>query len=253
VKVLIMARSSDTSLAALRAQVLASGGGVYYPLHLDAGPVGDRAGLGGGHARGAVGRAVHRAEPARAARAEPAAARLGQAEPGRIALGSGGALDGSGVGIAVLDSGIDFRHTNFQRPDGSTRVAGTVDFVSMRKSFADGGWRVGNDYTPSLTSSIDGTKYWQGDPQLKSTANDPDPYGHGGVAGAAAGNGAYQAPNSSGIATGAALWDVRVLDERGVGEMADVLAGVDWVLQRARLAGIRVMNISLGVTAWSRT
>jgi subtilisin family serine protease len=155
------------------------------------------------------------------------------------------------VGIAVLDSGIDFRHRNFLRPDGSSRVAVAVDFVSMRRSFVDGGWRVGNDYSPSTTASIDRTKYWQDGPQLAPKANNPDPYGHGSiVAGMAAGSGAYQSPNSSGIATGATLWDVRVLDERGLGEMADVLAGVDWVTQRARLAGIRVMNVSLGVTAW---
>ena len=41
------------------------------------------------------------------------------------------------------------------------------------------------------------------------------------------------------------LYDVRVLDERGVGTVADLLVGIDWVLQRSRLHNIRVMNLSL--------
>ena len=36
-----------------------------------------------------------------------------------------------------------------------------------------------------------------------------------------------------------------VLDERGVGTVADLLVGIDWVLQRSRLHNIRVMNLSL--------
>jgi subtilisin family serine protease len=51
------------------------------------------------------------------------------------------------------------------------------------------------------------------------------------------------------MAPAADLYDVRVLDERGVGNMADVLAGIDWVIQRARLANIRVMNLSLGAAS----
>ena len=250
VKVLIMARSTDTSLALLRAQVLASGGGVYYRFI-------SMQGLSATLPASAVATIAARSDvlyvvPNRPAmRLQSVLQRAsGQADLA-ASLGTAAGVDGAGVGIAVLDSGIDFRHRNFLRPDGSSRVAGAVDFVSMRRSFVDGGWRVGNDYSPSTTASIDRTKYWQDGPQLAPKANNPDPYGHGSiVAGMAAGSGAYQSPNSSGIATGATLWDVRVLDERGLGEMADVLAGVDWVTQRARLAGIRVMNVSLGVTAW---
>jgi hypothetical protein len=250
VKVLIMARSTDTSLASLRAQVLASGGGVYYRFI-------SMQGLSATLPASAVATIAARSDvlyvvPNRPAmRLQSVLQRAsGQADLA-ASLGTAAGVDGAGVGIAVLDSGIDFRHANFRRPDGSSRVAGAVDFVSMRKNFVDGGWRVGSDYSPSTTASIDGTKYWQDGPQLAPKANNPDPYGHGSiVAGMAAGSGAYQSPNSSGIATGATLWDVRVLDERGLGEMADVLAGVDWVTQRARLAGIRVMNVSLGVTAW---
>ena len=81
------------------------------------------------------------------------------------------------------------------------------------------------------------------------TAANPDPFGHGThVASIAAGSGAYQQPESGGIAPGATLFDIRVLDENGRGMLDDVLAGIDWVIQRAQLDGnnIRVMNMSLG-------
>ena len=65
------------------------------------------------------------------------------------------------------------------------------------------------------------------------------------MASIAAGRGGYQTPDSTGVAPGATLYDVRVLDERGVGTVADLLVGIDWVLQRARFHNIRVMNLSL--------
>src|SRR5262249_14676712 len=78
----------------------------------------------------------------------------------------------------------------------------------------------------------------------------PDPYGHGThVASVAAGAGDYQAPDSTGIAPAASLYDVRVLDEKGRGNMADVLAGIDWVVQRAKTSNIRVINMSLGASS----
>ena len=86
--------------------------------------------------------------------------------------------------------------------------------------------------------------------KLAPKSADPDPYGHGShVAAVAAGAGNYQSPESGGIAPGADLYDVRVLDERGIGNMADVLAGIDWTMQRARQANIRVLNLSLGAAS----
>ena len=46
-----------------------------------------------------------------------------------------------------------------------------------------------------------------------------------------------------GVAPGARLWSVRVLDASGFGAYTDIAAGVDWVTARA--ATIRVANISL--------
>src|SRR5207253_2070807 len=65
------------------------------------------------------------------------------------------------------------------------------------------------------------------------------------VASIAAGSGAYQWPDTSGTAPNADLYDVRVLNENGVGNVADVIAGIDWVIQHARQLNIRVINLSL--------
>lgn len=47
-----------------------------------------------------------------------------------------------------------------------------------------------------------------------------------------------------GVAPGARLWAVRVLDARGSGSLSDVIAGIDWVTQNADK--IEVANMSLG-------
>ena len=41
------------------------------------------------------------------------------------------------------------------------------------------------------------------------------------------------------------LYDVKVLDDNGFGQLSDVLAGIDWVLYNAKTYNIRVMNLSL--------
>src|SRR6185436_4644359 len=70
----------------------------------------------------------------------------------------------------------------------------------------------------------------------------PDPYGHGThVASIAAGSAGYQWPDTSGVAPNADLYDIRVLDNNGVGNLADVIAGIDWVIQNSKLLNIRVM------------
>jgi subtilisin family serine protease len=53
-----------------------------------------------------------------------------------------------------------------------------------------------------------------------------------------------------GVAAGARLWAVRVLDSNGNGTVADVVRGVDWVTAHATT--IEVANLSLGVTGLSQ-
>ncbi|HYO63891.1 MAG TPA: S8 family serine peptidase [Pyrinomonadaceae bacterium] len=79
-----------------------------------------------------------------------------------------------------------------------------------------------------------------------------DPYGHGThVASVAASNGAVAQGAYSGLAGGARLVNLRVLDSRGRGTTSGLLAALDWVLtNRTNPAyNVRVVNLSLGMAA----
>ena len=65
------------------------------------------------------------------------------------------------------------------------------------------------------------------------------------MAAVAAGRDLKQAIDTTGIAPGANIYDVAVLDYNGFGQLSDVLAGIDWVIYHAREYNIRVMNLSL--------
>lgn len=73
-----------------------------------------------------------------------------------------------------------------------------------------------------------------------------DAYGHGTfVAGIIAGNGAYSNGRYVGIAPKANLLNVRVSDDQGMATEADVISGLQWVLQNKTRYNIRVVNMSL--------
>jgi subtilisin family serine protease len=134
------------------------------------------------------------------------------------------------------------------QPDGkTTRVKRAVDFLKVGDATAVGvkDWTPGVDASASLYPGSATMATYES--KIASDGTDrADLYGHGThVASVAAGRGAYQANDSSGIAPGANLYDVRVLDGRGLGQMSDVLAGIDWVIYHAKQYNIRVMNLSL--------
>jgi serine protease AprX len=113
---------------------------------------------------------------------------------------------------AVIDSGIDSAHLDL---DGG-KVLAFKDFV--------------NDPDPT-------------------DANDPAPYdddGHGThVAATIAGSGEAD-PRYRGVAPGAALVGVKVLDSQGDGFTSDVVAGIQWVVAHKDDYGIEAINLSLG-------
>src|SRR5439155_8689258 len=128
-----------------------------------------------------------------------------------------------------------------------TRVRQVLDFAGIGQTLADPAWTRGVDLSASVSVTLDGSKFTSA-LQLKQqpSLTLPDPYGHGThVAAAAAGSAAYQWPDTTGVAPNASLYDLRVLDDKGVGNLADVIAGIDWVTQHAKLLNIRVMNLSL--------
>ena len=122
-------------------------------------------------------------------------------------------LGGRGIGVAVIDSGID------QVGALRGRVLANFDFVD------------GRDGVP-----------------IPDDQND-DQYGHGThVAGLIAGqpSGFVDGGPYSGVAPDAYLVNLRVLGADGSGKTSDVIDAVDWVIAHGRRYGIRVINLSLG-------
>jgi len=121
-------------------------------------------------------------------------------------------IDGSGIGIAILDSGIDSSHHSFGAPGEQCRVIANLDFTG------------------------------------EGTYNDL--YGHGThVASIAAGSGHVADGAYTGIAPGANLINVRVLGAQGQGSASATIAGIDWCIQNKSTYNIKVLNLSLGTPA----
>ena len=135
------------------------------------------------------------------------------AEAGKAAALSAdrGVIDGSGVAVAILDSGIDANHAQFSPTTTGARIVASVDFTGENRT--------------------------------------DDPYGHGTFVAAAAAGGAGAGSEYTGIAPGASLVNVRVLNSAGQGTTETVLAGLDWVATHARQYNIRIVNMSLGTRA----
>ncbi|HEV7902423.1 MAG TPA: S8 family serine peptidase, partial [Pyrinomonadaceae bacterium] len=121
-------------------------------------------------------------------------------------------LDGTGIGIAVLDSGIDLGHRAFLNQNNKSRIALSRDFTGEGRT--------------------------------------DDPYGHGThVASIAAGNGRISNAEYIGIAPNAQIINLRVLNSKGQGTTSGLLAALDWVLANRTSYNIRVVNLSLGAPA----
>jgi serine protease AprX len=74
-----------------------------------------------------------------------------------------------------------------------------------------------------------------------------DDYGHGThVAGIIGGNGTRSSGGYTGVAPGANIVALKVLDSRGAGTTSDVIAALDWVRANHAAYNIRVVNLSIG-------
>lgn len=124
----------------------------------------------------------------------------------------GRVIDGEGVTIAVVDSGVDLNHPDFGAGRRKTRVR-SVDFVSRR-------------------------------------GRGMDRYGHGThVAGIVAGNGRAslgEPVSCAGTAPAARILNLRVLREDGVGYVSSVIRAIGYAIDNRHREGIRILNLSLG-------
>ena len=116
-------------------------------------------------------------------------------------------LTGKGIGIAIFDTGLG-KHPDLTLQN--SRLCAFVDTVNHRNDFYDD-----NGHGTHITGIIAGN-------------------GH-------ASNGKYEgiAPNSHFIM-------IKVLNQKGEGNIEDVLAGIRWLLAHYKEYNIRIVNISVG-------
>jgi serine protease AprX len=120
-------------------------------------------------------------------------------------------VDGSGVGVAIIDSGVTAWHDDISQ---TNRVAAFVDFV---------------DHAASAY----------------------DDFGHGThVAGIIAGNGYDSSGARSGIAPGAQLIVLKALAADGTGHVSDVIAALDYAVANKDALNIRVINMSIAAPVY---
>ncbi|TMH92149.1 MAG: hypothetical protein E6H47_03760, partial [Betaproteobacteria bacterium] len=118
-------------------------------------------------------------------------------------------IDGSGVTVAILDSGVA-ADADLVQP--ANRILASVNFADER-----------------LTS-------------------DPGGHGTH-IAGIIAGNGSRSGGEIIGVAPQANIVDVRVLGNTGRGRISSVVRGIEWVLAHRHDYNIRVINLSFGAPA----
>jgi serine protease AprX len=119
-------------------------------------------------------------------------------------------FDGSGVGVAIIDSGVAAWHDEI----GPNRIVHFVDFVARQSQPYD-------DYGH-------GTH----------------------VAGIIAGNGQTSGGNRRGIAPGAQLIVLKALDGAGDGNVSQVIAAVEYAVRHRRTYNIRIINLSVAAPVY---
>jgi serine protease AprX len=129
-------------------------------------------------------------------------------------------LDGAGVGVAIIDSGIAAWHDDLTYKGSNTKVK-----------------VVGGQRVTKFVDFVNG----------RLTAYDDN--GHGThVAGIIAGNGYDTYGARAGIAPAANLVSLKVLSDHGSGRISDVIAALDWVVANKAAYNIRVVNLSVGAS-----
>lgn len=138
---------------------------------------------------------------------------VSQTDPNLVSARASNHVDGTGVLVAVLDTGVDSKALGL----GNSKVVYRQDFT-----------------TPPVDGSC-------------SDGNNLDPFGHGThVASIIAGAPDARDPDIVGVAPGASIVDLRVLNCAGSGDMSQVAQALQWILDNQATYPIKVVNLSLG-------
>ncbi len=120
----------------------------------------------------------------------------------------GGNVD---VDVAILDSGVDSDHPDLNVAGGIRFYTITTGPPKNRGSFSDSNYEDDNGHGTHVAGTV--------------AALDND-YG------------------VVGVAPGARIWAVKILDASGSGYLSDIIAGLEWVVDNA--SNIEVVNMSIG-------
>ncbi len=140
--------------------------------------------------------------------AASAADQVRAGSPGLLGVGAIPGVTGQGIGVAVIDSGVN------PHPALKNKIIANVSLVTGDSSYLDA--------------------FGHGTHVAGIIA---------GLGGAAAG---VTSLYTGGIAPGANIINVRVLGADGTGFSSDVIAGIDWAIANRTVYNIRVLNLSLG-------
>lgn len=170
-------------------------------------------------------------------------------------------LFGQGILVAVIDSGVDYMHSDFRNADGTTRILALWDQTipgdgteveaggTVYQNLPPDGYRIGTEYTRERINAAlaEGAA---GERIVPSR----DLSGHGtGVLGIAAGNGRASGGRYRGVASRSELLVVKLGNPRqgaqGFPRTTELMQGVDYVLRRAQELRMPVaVNLSFGNT-----
>jgi serine protease AprX len=140
--------------------------------------------------------------------AAAAADQVRAGSPGLLGIGGIPAVNGQGIGVAVIDSGVN------PHPALKNRIVANVSLVTGDPSYLDAfghGTHVAGIIAGGSAASVGVTNLYNG-----------------------------------GIAPGANIINVRVLGADGSGLTSDVIAGIDWAVSNRSKYNIRILNLSLG-------
>lgn len=177
-------------------------------------------------------------------------------------LSSGRNLSGTGVIVAVIDSGIDYTHPDFRNADGTTRILNLWDQTIPADSVADpvpaengetsflgapSGYFLGTEFTRAV---IDRALEQTTERERFALCPSRDISGHGThVTGIAAGNGRASQGRYRGVAYESPLLIVKLgtPGERSFPRTTELMQAVDYCIRKAQEYGMPiVINLSFG-------